>query len=99
MLATTPVRPDPCKTPSISRTPKKPPQLYLRKDSSIRSFDHVTGTEWDQDSREKTMDDFFNKFISRINQTGQESFGLKETVELYKTRSKQTPAVFSTGSD
>ncbi|KAF7586841.1 kinesin-like nuclear fusion protein [Aspergillus hancockii] len=42
--------------------------------------------EWDQESREKTMEEFFNAFVSRVSQAGQESFGLKETVELYKSR-------------
>jgi kinesin family protein C1 len=44
------------------------------------------GAEWDQATREKTMEEFFNAFVSRVSQAGQESFGLKETVELYKSR-------------
>lgn len=34
------------------------------------------------------MEGLFLKMISQLNKTGQESFGLKETVDLYKTRSK-----------
>ncbi|XBQ84629.1 kinesin-like nuclear fusion protein [Aspergillus fumigatus] len=44
------------------------------------------GAEWDHATREKTMEEFFNAFVSRVSQAGQESFGLKETVELYKSR-------------
>jgi kinesin family protein C1 len=65
----------------------KPPILpFLHKDSSIKTFNYSTGAEWDQATREKTMEEFFNAFVSRVSQAGQESFGLKETVELYKTR-------------
>lgn len=32
------------------------------------------------------MEEMFNTFISRVSQAGQESYGLKETVELYKSR-------------
>ncbi|KAB8069774.1 kinesin motor domain protein [Aspergillus leporis] len=59
---------------------------FLTKDSTITSFNCSTGAEWDQESREKTMEEFFNAFVSRVSQAGQESFGLKETVELYKSR-------------
>lgn len=43
-------------------------------------------TQWDQESREKEMDDMFNHFMSRMNQQGQSSAGLKESVDFYKTR-------------
>lgn len=77
-----------------SKSPSKrnPPQAlpFLTKDSMTRSFNLSTGAAWDQDSREKNMEAFFDKFMSRISQTGQESYGLKEAVELYKSRGKQT---------
>lgn len=59
---------------------------FLTKDSTITAFNFSTGAEWDQETREKTMEEFFNAFVSRVSQAGQESFGLKETVELYKSR-------------
>lgn len=80
------------RTPSLSprRTPAKPPTpSFLTKDSSVTSFNHNIGAEWDQESKEKTMDEFFAAFMTRMNQQGQNSFGMKETLEMYKTRSKQ----------
>ena len=62
--------------------------LFLTKDSSITSFDDNIGTEWDHEIKEKTMDEFYAEFITRMNQHGQNSFGMKETLEMYKTRSK-----------
>ncbi|CAG7969832.1 unnamed protein product [Penicillium salamii] len=82
-------------TPEIPRTScfsprrllKKSSQpVFLTKDSSFRSFDHVTGPEWDQDSREKNLDMLMKTFMDQMNQQGQASSGLKETVDLYKTR-------------
>lgn len=78
-------------TPSSSprRSPRKPPiPSFLTKDSSTTNFNKITDADWDRESREKTMDDFFAKFMSRMDQQGQASYGLKETVELYKSRSK-----------
>ncbi|QRD85231.1 kinesin-like protein klpA [Aspergillus flavus] len=57
---------------------------HHEEDSSI--LGKRKGAEWDQETREKTMEEFFNAFVSRVSQAGQESFGLKETVELYKSR-------------
>ncbi|KAL4803468.1 P-loop containing nucleoside triphosphate hydrolase protein [Aspergillus unguis] len=42
--------------------------------------------EWDQDAREQNMEYLLDSFVSRINQHGQESSGLKEAVEVYKIR-------------
>ncbi|KAE8150366.1 P-loop containing nucleoside triphosphate hydrolase protein [Aspergillus avenaceus] len=90
-----PVTPTPMRSPSFSSVSpfklsskrKLPPvPQFLAKDSTIKSFNCSTGAEWDQESREKTMEEFFNAFMTRVSQTGQESFGLKETVELYKSR-------------
>ncbi|PIG82159.1 Kinesin-like protein klpA [Aspergillus arachidicola] len=87
----TPTTPTPsCKplSPYKHSSKRKPPPLpqFLTKDSMITSFNCSTGAEWDQETREKTMEEFFNAFVSRVSQAGQESFGLKETVELYKSR-------------
>ncbi|KAF7169739.1 hypothetical protein CNMCM5623_002391 [Aspergillus felis] len=72
---------------------KNPPIIpFLHKDSSIKTFNYSTGAEWDQATREKTMEEFFNAFVSRVSQAGQESFGLKETVELYKNRVSELEA-------
>ena len=85
-------------TPRTSyRTPSTSPRritknsshpLFLTKGSSIRSFDHFTGPEWDQDTREKNMDMLMKTFMEQFNQQGQASSGLKETLDLYKTRGR-----------
>lgn len=78
-------------TPSLSpsRSPRKPPNpVFLTKDSSITSFDHRLDTEWDRERREKNMEEMFAAFMSQMNQQGQQSTGLKETVEIYKSRSE-----------
>ncbi|KAH1548919.1 hypothetical protein LV164_001668 [Aspergillus fumigatus] len=77
----------PASTPKPSPRKKKPPIVpFLHRDSAIKTFNYSTGAEWDHATREKTMEEFFNAFVSRVSQAGQESFGLKETVELYKSR-------------
>ncbi|KAJ5630889.1 uncharacterized protein N7484_010989 [Penicillium longicatenatum] len=79
----------PCETPLTSpgRSPKKPrPHLFLSKNSLLTNFDHVSDTDWDQDSREKSMNDMMAQVMSRLNQQGHEASGLKDTVELYKSR-------------
>ncbi|KAJ6063406.1 uncharacterized protein N7446_007526 [Penicillium canescens] len=86
-----PARPSrtPSRTPSASSMrspPKPPPRPFLSKGSSTKSFDHVTGPEWDQDSRERNMEELMQTFMTHMNQQGQASSGLKETVEVYKTR-------------
>ena len=73
----------------ISHSPKrKPIPLFLTKNSTVRSFNNPLDTQWDRESREKEMDDMFVHFMSRMNQQGQSSAGLKESVDFYKTRSK-----------
>ncbi|KAL5001284.1 kinesin-like protein klpA [Aspergillus recurvatus] len=42
--------------------------------------------EWDQDEREQNLESLFETFVSRISQQGQESSGLKEALEVYKSR-------------
>ncbi|KAJ5316499.1 hypothetical protein N7508_001007 [Penicillium antarcticum] len=78
----------PFRTPSASsmRSPPRPQLSFLSKVSSTKSFDHATGPEWDQDSRERNMEELMQTFMSHMNQQGQASSGLKETVEVYKTR-------------
>ncbi|RJE25437.1 kinesin-like protein [Aspergillus sclerotialis] len=72
---------------SVSPSKKKPPPLpYLSKDSKIRSFNYSAGAAWDYETRENSAEEFFTKLTSMINQTGQNSFGLKEALELYKQR-------------
>ncbi|PLB40305.1 putative kinesin family protein (KlpA) [Aspergillus candidus] len=55
--------------------------------------------DWDQESREKTMEEFYKKIISGVSQAGQESFGLKETVELYKSRVNELEEAKSEASE
>jgi hypothetical protein len=69
-------------------TKKTPHPVFLTKGSSIRSFDHITGPEWDQDSREKSMDILMKQFMEQVSQQGQASSGLKETVDIYKSRGR-----------
>ncbi|KAK4871014.1 hypothetical protein LT330_000251 [Penicillium expansum] len=65
---------------------------FLTKGSSIRSFDNITGPEWDQASREKSMEGLMQTFMAQVNQQGQASSGLKETVDLYKSRINELEA-------
>jgi kinesin family protein C1 len=84
-----PTRPLRTASASSLRSPSKPlSRSFLSKDSSTKSFDHATGPEWDQDSRERNMEELMQTFMTHMNQQGQASSGLKETVEVYKTRSK-----------
>ncbi|KAJ5835393.1 hypothetical protein N7447_001419 [Penicillium robsamsonii] len=79
----------PYRTPSHSQRriiKKSSNSAFLTKGSSIRSFDNITGPEWDQDSREKSMEGLMQTLLAQVNQQGQASSGLKETVDLYKTR-------------
>lgn len=81
----------PSRVPAISpcRSQKKPPvPLFLSKYSSVTGFDHNSGAEWDQERREKNMEEMFAAFMTQMNKQGQQSSGLKETVEVYKSRSK-----------
>ncbi|KAJ5384103.1 hypothetical protein N7517_002014 [Penicillium concentricum] len=79
----------PYRTPSHSQrriVKKSSHPAFLTKGSSIRSFDNITGPEWDQDSREKSMEGLMQTLLAQVNQQGQASSGLKESVDLYKTR-------------
>ncbi|CRL18032.1 Kinesin, motor domain [Penicillium camemberti] len=50
------------------------------------------GPEWDQASREKSMEGLMQTFMAQVNQQGQASSGLKETVDLYKSRINELEA-------
>lgn len=77
------------RTPSYSPvpTPKKPPVSHFPKPTS-KIFDQVPGTEWNQERKESDMEQIMNTLMAKMNEQGQHSSGLKETVELYKSRSK-----------
>lgn len=72
----------------LKRNPS--PMPFLTKDSTVRSFNIYTDDDWDREFREKKMEEWFTTLMSRASQAGQESFGLKEAIELYKTRSEYT---------
>ena len=80
-----------CRTPSSyspGPTPKTPPvPLFLSKNSTIKIFDHPAGAEWNQERKEMDMENMLNQFMAKINEQGQQSSGLKDSVELYKSRS------------
>ncbi|KAJ6188127.1 hypothetical protein N7519_003035 [Penicillium mononematosum] len=79
----------PSRTPSYSQrriVKKTSHPAFLTKGSSIRNFDKVTGPEWDQASREKSIEGLMQTFMAQVNQQGQASSGLKETVDMYKSR-------------
>lgn len=94
-VPSTPVRKSPSR-PQSSRPksfPKRNPYgelPFLTKSSTTRVFNNSIGAApWDYDARENNMEEFFNMMVSRISQAGQDSFGLKEALELYKTRGKE----------
>jgi kinesin family protein C1 len=62
--------------------------LFLSKESTVTNFNRPLDSEWDQEMKEKTMEEIMARVFSRVNQSGQESQGLKEAVEVYKARSE-----------
>lgn len=70
--------PPPSKCKSPKRRPHKLP--FLTKDSNI--------TAWDHESRERDIERMAESLFARMHQAGNESSGLKEAVELYKSRGK-----------
>jgi kinesin family protein C1 len=83
----------PQRTPFVpfhSSTRKQPTPLFLTKNSSVQVFNSRIDTQWDHELREKQMNDMFETFMSRMNQQGHNSAGLKESVDFYKTRSELT---------
>lgn len=82
-----PARPPALVTPLPSpskrkSTKKRPPEIvpFLTKDSNIKA--------WDHESRVREFEQMAESFFARMSQAGHESYGLKETVELYKSRGK-----------
>lgn len=82
-----PERPPSSPKISFKRHPS-PIVPFLTKNTTVKAFNQSTDSEWNQENRDKKLDELYETFMSRFSQAGQESFGLKETVELYKTRSK-----------
>lgn len=91
-VSSTPVKSFLDKHPSPSKGCSKrnpsPIMPFLTKDSTVRSFNIYADDDWDREFREKKMEEWFTTLMSRASQAGQESFGLKEAIELYKTRSE-----------
>ncbi|OQD70199.1 hypothetical protein PENDEC_c025G00521 [Penicillium decumbens] len=44
------------------------------------------GAEWNQERKEMDMENVLNQLMTKMNEQGQQSSGLKDTVELYKSR-------------
>lgn len=85
----TPSKPDPPASIYPKRRSKRPPiPLFLSKESTVTDFDRPLDSVWDQDLKEKDMEEIMARVFSRVNQSGQESQGLKEAVEVYKARSE-----------
>jgi kinesin family protein C1 len=71
----------PSPSPSKHRSPQKHPRKivpFLTKDSNLKG--------WDPDTKFQDIEEVCNALFSRMSQAGQDSYGLKETVELYKSR-------------
>lgn len=71
----------PSPSPPKHRSPQRhPPRIlpFLTKDSNIKA--------WDHESRLQDFEQVCDALFARMSQAGQDSYGLKETVELYKTR-------------
>lgn len=86
---TAPIAPPRSPSHSQRRIVKKSSHpAFLTKGSSIRNFDNITGPEWDQASREKSMEGLMQTFMAQVNQQGQASSGLKDSIDIYKSRSK-----------
>ncbi|KAF7718584.1 Kinesin-like protein [Penicillium ucsense] len=82
-----PARPTATDFRSSSKKSRRPPiPMFLSKDSTVTDFNYSLDTEWDLESKEKTMEEMIARVFTRVNQSGQESQGLKEAVEVYKVR-------------
>lgn len=73
--------------------------MFLAKDSTVTDFNCLLDSEWDLESKEKNMEEIIAKVFTRVNQSGQESQGLKEAVEVYKARSMLIQENTEEGSD
>ncbi|EEH22839.2 hypothetical protein PABG_05050 [Paracoccidioides brasiliensis Pb03] len=67
-------------TPHKKSPRKSPPKVkqYLTRDSSVEA--------WDQDAKLQNMNAMCDMLLSRFHGTTNQSAGLKEAIELYKTR-------------
>ncbi len=82
-----PSKPVPLSPVSPQRKSKRAPiPCFLSKESTVTNFNRPLDSEWDQEMKEKTMEEIMARVFSRVNQSGQESQGLKEAVEIYKAR-------------
>ncbi|KAL2825218.1 P-loop containing nucleoside triphosphate hydrolase protein [Aspergillus cavernicola] len=83
--------------PSSSSSGSRKPNGYMmpRPATSLDTHHEETGHrvlgkrkggEWDQDTREQSMENMFEMFFSRFNEAGQESSVLKDAVDVYKLR-------------
>lgn len=73
----------PSPSPPKHRTPletRKRIVPFLTKDSNTKA--------WDHDNRVREIDQMCETLLAKMSQAGQSSFGLKETVDIYKSRSK-----------
>lgn len=71
----------PSPSPTKHRSPQRhPPRIvpFLTKDSNTKA--------WDHESRLQDFEQVCDALFARMSQAGQDSYGLKETVELYKSR-------------
>lgn len=85
----TPSKPiEPSSVSPHRKSKRAPTPLFLSKESRVTNFNHLLDSEWDQEMKEKTMEEIMARVFSRVNQSGQESQGLKEAVEVYKARSE-----------
>lgn len=76
--------------PSPMRSPKKTPRLtFLNRDSN------TTTIAWDTRGRLQDVESLYSELKEKMNDTTNESSGLKETVAIYKTRcrSKSQPTI------
>ncbi|EPS31683.1 hypothetical protein PDE_06640 [Penicillium oxalicum 114-2] len=72
--------------PSMKKSKRAPIPMFLAKDSTVTDFNCLLDSEWDLESKEKNMEEIIARVFTRVNQSGQESQGLKEAVEVYKAR-------------
>ncbi|KAJ6008265.1 hypothetical protein N7540_012241 [Penicillium herquei] len=79
----------PCRVPSPppQKSPSKAvrPQ-FLRKSTLLINPDYHADNEWNHESKEKNMHDMFQTLVSKMNQQGHEASGLKDAIDLYKSR-------------
>lgn len=76
--------------PSPMKSPKKTPRLmFLTRDSN------TTTVAWDTRGRLQDVESMYSELKEKMNDTTNESSGLKETVAIYKTRcrSRSRPTI------